>query len=229
MLHNLRFLRGKGNVKMRKCIIIGAGTFYGYMPEISEGDYIIAADGGYKYCKKCGIDPDLVIGDFDSLEEKPENCPFQRLPVEKDDTDTLAAIRFGLKEKYEEFHIIAGTGGKRIDHTIANMQCLTFLSNKGKKGFLYDEESIITAITNSTIVFPEDAAGTVSVFAAGDTAKGVTERGLEYSLDNADLTNDFPIGVSNSFKGTKSEISVGNGTLYVVFPISVKCRIVLEG
>lgn len=229
MLHNRRFLMGKGNVKMRKCIIIGAGTLYGHMPEIAEGDYIIAADGGYKYCKMCGITPDLVMGDFDSLEEKPEDTPFKRLPVEKDDTDILAAIRFGLKEQYEEFHIIAGTGGKRIDHTIANMQCLTFLSNKGKKGFLYDEESIITAITNSTIAFPEDAAGTVSVFAAGDTAKGVTERGLKYFLDNADLTNDFPIGVSNSFKGAKSEISVGNGTLYVVFPISVKCRIVLEG
>lgn len=214
---------------MRKCIIIGAGTFYGHMPEIAEGDYIIAADGGYRYCKKCGINPDLVVGDFDSLEKKPEDCPLELLPVEKDDTDTLAAIRFGLKEKYEEFHIIAGTGGKRIDHTIANMQCLTSLSNKGKTGFLYDEKSIITAITDSTIVFPEDAEGTVSIFAAGDTAKGVTERGLKYSLDNADLTNDFPIGVSNSFKGTRSEISVRNGTLYVVFPIGVKCRIVSEG
>ena len=213
---------------MRKCIIIGAGTFYGRLPEISDGDYIIAADGGYKYCKRCGIVPDLVMGDFDSLEEKPEDCPIERLPVEKDDTDTLAAIRSGLKEKFEEFHIIAGTGG-RLDHTIANMQCLTFLSNKGKTGFLYDEKSIITAITDSTIVFPEDAEGTVSVFSAGDTAKGVTERGLKYSLDNADITNDFPIGVSNSFKGAGSSISVRNGTLYVVFPISVKCRIVSEG
>lgn len=212
---------------MKKCVIIGAGTFYGHLPALAEDDYIIAADGGYKYCKACGITPDLVIGDFDSLGKKPGNCPFMQLPVEKNDTDTLAAIRLGLKEKYERFHIIAGTGG-RIDHTLANMQCLTFLSNKGKAGFLYDEKNIITAITDSSIVFPENAAGTVSVFAAGDTAKGVTERGLKYSLSNADLTNDFPLGVSNSFKGMRSKISVKNGTLYVVFPISVKCQIVFE-
>lgn len=213
---------------MKKCIIIGAGTFYGHFPRYTEEDCIIAADGGYKYCKLCGITPNVVIGDLDSLEEEPEDCPFKRLPVEKDDTDTLGAIRLGLKEGCEKFHIIAGTGG-RPDHTLANLQCLAFLSKKGKAGFLYDENMITTCITDSSIFFPEDAEGTVSVFSAGDEARGVTERGLKYSLTNADLTNDYPIGVSNSFKGAASKITVKNGSLFVVFPIEAKCRIVFEG
>ncbi|MCM1055798.1 MAG: thiamine diphosphokinase [Bacteroides sp.] len=212
---------------MKKCVIIGAGSFYGHLPRISEEDYVIAADGGCRYCEMCGITPDLAIGDMDSLEEVPEDYPFKQLPVKKDDTDTLAAIRLGLRKRYEKFHIIAGTGG-RTDHTIANMQCLVFLSKQGKAGFLYDERLIITAITDSSIVFPEDAEGIVSVFAAGDSALGVNERGLKYSLNDADLTNSFPIGVSNSFKGEKSRISVKSGTLFVTFPIDVKCQILFE-
>lgn len=210
---------------MKKCIIIGAGDFFGMPMKIGENDLVIAADGGYKHCLDCKITPDTVIGDLDSLGAPPENCNFTRLPVEKDDTDTLAAIKYGLDRGCGEFHIIGGTGG-RFDHTIANMQSIVFLSKRKKQGFLYSEEYIVTAVTDGGIMFPTEASGTVSVFSAGDEAEGVYETGLKYSLADALVTNSFPIGVSNSFTGKKSTIKVNKGTLYIIYPIDVKCEII---
>ena len=203
----------------KRCVIIGAGE--SASPEKSDirpNDFVIAADGGYSKCKNLGIIPHLAVGDWDSLGAAPTDCPTAVLPVEKDDTDTLAAIRKGLEKGCCEFHIYCGTGGKRFDHTVANMQCLVFLSKQNRKGYLYDENTVITAITNGSAEFSETAKGDISVFAADGTAHGVTETGLKYSLENALVTSDFPIGVSNSFTGQPSKITVTDGTLYIIFP-----------
>lgn len=203
-----------------KCVIFAGGTDYGFTPDISSDDLVIAADSGYRACNRRGITPHLAVGDWDSLGDVDTNCRKVDLPVDKDDTDTLAAIRIGIERGFREFHICCGTGG-RLDHTIANMQCLVFLSKQGKRGFLYDEVSVVTAVTDGEIMFPEVAKGGVGVFAADGDAQGVTVKGLKYTLDDAVLTTDFPIGVSNSFVGQESVIAVKKGTLYVVFPTDV--------
>ena len=203
-----------------KCVIFAGGTDFGVTPAISPEDFVIAADSGYSACKKREIMPDLAVGDWDSLGDLPIECQRVDLPVDKDDTDTLAAIRIGIKRGFEEFHICCGTGG-RIDHTLANLQCLVFLAKQGKKGFLYDEGSSVTAVADGEIRFAASASGGVGVFAADGTAQGVTVKGLKYTLDNGVLTADFPVGVSNSFIGRESVIAVKKGTLYVVFPTDV--------
>lgn len=212
-----KIILNKGHTK--RCVIIGAGD--GASPKKSDihtDDFVIAADGGYTKCKSLGMIPDLAVGDWDSLGAAPSDCPIAVLPEEKDDTDTLAAIRIGLEKGCEEFHIYCGTGGRRFDHTVANMQCLVFLSKKNCKGYLYGENMVITAITNTSAKFPKTAKGDISIFAADGTAQGVTETGLKYSLENAVVTSDFPIGVSNAFTGQPSKISVTDGTLYIIFP-----------
>lgn len=215
---NLTALTGSKN--MKKCVIFAGGTDFGAAPAVSSEDFVIAADGGYSACVKRGIIPDLAVGDWDSLGDTKINCERVDLPVDKDDTDTLAAIRIGIERGFREFHILCGTGG-RIDHTIANMQCLVFLAKRGKRGFLYDDGSVVTAVSEGEIRFAASARGGVGVFAAEGTAYGVTIEGLKYTLDNAVMTADFPVGVSNSFIGQESVVAVKKGTLYVVFPTEV--------
>lgn len=210
---------------MKKCVIIGAGSFFGGLPEIGAEDFVIAADGGYRHCTELGITPSLAVGDWDSLKARPDCCPCADLPVEKNDTDTLAAIRIGIERGFEEFHIFGGTGG-RTDHTFANMQCLVFLAKQGKIGFLHGEREIITAIADRAVCFSGNADGDISVFSADGAAQGVFETGLKYSLDNAEVTSDFPIGVSNSFIGKDSRIEVRKGSLYIFFPVSAMGEIV---
>ena len=141
--------------------------------------------------------------------------------TEKDDTDTFAAARKGIKRGYRIFHIYCGTGG-RLEHTVANMQLLAYLAQSNRKGFLFDQDRIITAITNSSMKFHQHPTGYVSVFSHSENSTGVFLKGLKYELDNATLTNTSPIGVSNEFIGKESIITVETGTLLIVFPREIK-------
>lgn len=201
------------------CIIVGAGDFYDGGTSIAprEDDYVIAADAGYAALSRLGVRIDEVIGDFDSLGRLPAHPNVRRLPVEKDDTDMLYALRLGLKRGYTEFRLYGGVGG-RLDHTLANIQCLSYLAHQGCRGILYGDGCVITAICNDTLHLNPLSGGIVSVFAQGGSAQGVSISGLQYELENAALSCDFPIGVSNALIGRHAEITVKNGTLIVCCP-----------
>ncbi len=209
----------------KKCIIIGAGDFQVSSISVEEGDWVIAADGGFSYCRRMKLEPDLVLGDFDSLtgEGRRElealrlSCPekVQILPVEKDDTDMLAAIREGLARGYRLFHIYGGQGG-RLDHTIANIQCLNFLKEQGAEGMLLEEDGMIRLLRDETVELSSRCEGRLSLFSYGERAEGVNIRNMKYELKDAVLTNSFPIGVSNEFIGRPASVSVRKGTLLLL-------------
>lgn len=205
-----------------KCIIIGAGDLTMGEISVSEEDYVIAVDGGLSYCGILNVEPDKIIGDFDSVSEKEREAVYSlqaqvpglvmELPVEKDDTDMLAALKYGLELGYTDFRIYAGTGG-RFDHTIANIQCLLYLKNHGATGYLVDGTGMILVIQNEAVHFRKSLEGYLSLFALGKEAKGVTIRGMKYTLEGYTLTNDYPIGISNEFIGEESTIEVEDGEL----------------
>ena len=190
-------------------------------PAIPDGAFVIAADGGYRTLRELGRKPDLSVGDFDSLGFTPEG-PVVRHPVEKDDTDMLLAVREGLARGCTVFLLYGGVGG-RLDHTIANLQTLLFLRRHGAHGFLIGGGMTATVITEEALRFPEPSPGTLSVFAFGGEARGVTLEGLYYPLSGYTLTTSFPLGVSNSFTGADALIRVENGSLLVLWD-SAACR-----
>lgn len=191
---------------------MGAGEYFGgFMAD--NGDLVIAADGGLDRLRLIGIEPDVIIGDFDSA-SVPAHGNIVILPREKDDTDTLASVRYGLERGFSEFHIWGGTGG-RADHTAANIQTLAFLSEKGARAYLYGSDTVITAVTNGSLRIKNEYKGYVSVFSHSNASRGVTLTGLYYPLENAEITNTFPIGVSNRFAAGEAAITVKEGTLIV--------------
>lgn len=198
------------------CYIVGAGENCGLDFTVENGDFLIAADGGLAYLEEMGLIADLVIGDFDSLPEIPARADVIVLNKEKDYTDTLAAVHEGLNRGYKIFHIYGGTGG-RIDHTLANIQVLAFLSQNKNKGYLFDRNNAITAVTNGNISFSSRCAGYISVFSYTEKST-ICIKGLKYELDNAVISNTFPIGVSNEFARSGGVVSVSEGTLIIVFP-----------
>lgn len=207
---------------MYTCYIIAAGEHYELPKAPEPEDFVIAADGGFAYAKQHGIIPNLVVGDFDSLPEPPPGSTNTVvLPQEKDDTDMVAALREGWKRGFRTFRIFGGTGG-RLDHTLANIQCVADLAHRGGRGYLFDRDTVITAIKDSGISFPASAKGTLSVFCHSDSATGVFECGLKYSLDDATLHNTYPVGISNEFTGAPSSISVRTGTLIIIYPKNIQ-------
>lgn len=203
---------------MSICYIVGAGECKKLDFTKKDGDIVIAADGGYKYLQRAGIKPDIVIGDFDSLGKAPEGEKIIRLKPEKDVTDTYAAVSEGIKCGYSRFNIYGASGG-RIEHTLANIQLIASLAEKNMQASIFDGSTVITAVTAKTSRFDSAYNGYISIFAHSDKCTGVCLRGLKYPLENAELSNLFPLGVSNEFLGVESEIVIGNGTAIIVYSL----------
>ena len=200
---------------MGTCVIFCAAGFDAPAEAILPGDFVIAADGGVKHTEKLGLNPDVILGDFDSLGFVPEGATVY--PVEKDDTDAMLAVRRGLQRGYRRFVIYGGLDGDRLDHTLANFQTLQYLADRDAVGYLVGSEYLVTVVKNGQICFPAESKGIVSLFCLGPDAGGVTLRGLKYPLENGTLSSGFPLGVSNHFVGEKAEISVKNGSLLVLW------------
>ena len=179
--------------------------------------YIVGVDRGAEVIDRLGIEADMVIGDFDSLGEIPSHPNVKKLPVKKDDTDIISSVRTALGMGAETICIYGAAGGNRFDHTIANIQTLQFIAENNAVGFIIDKDFIMCSFKNKTLVFDETFKGTFSLFSLCGKAEGVNIRGLSYEAENIVLTPDFPLGVSNSFKGETAEISVKNGVLTAIW------------
>ena len=201
---------------MKRCFIFAAGTFFGLRERPQSGDLVIAADAGLFACRHAGVEPTLLLGDFDSMEVPHDAEHLVRLPVEKDDTDTLAAVRLALEEGCDTVYIYGGTGGKRLDHTLANLQTLLFLRRHGARGYLYDDDFLWTVIENESFTVERTVEwGLFSAFSLGDKAEGIDEVGFQYPLENGTVTPDFPIGVSNHILEPTATITVRSGVLAI--------------
>ena len=200
---------------MGKCVIFCAGGFDQPVQPVAAEDCVIAADGGLRHTEKLGLKPDVVLGDFDSLGYTPSGANV--FPVEKDDTDAMLAVRRGLSMGYREFILYGGLDGRRLDHTIANLQTLQFLADHGAKGYLVGLDYIATVITREKLTFPQGAKGILSLFCLGPDATGITLEGLQYPLRDGVLTSGFPLGVSNHFVGEPAYITVKNGSLLALW------------
>lgn len=215
MLHKIGIKETESN---SICYIVGAGDFTGAdLLTPRSGDFVIAADGGLLALQSTGIQPDLVLGDFDSLsEEIPKGFVTETFPAEKNYTDMMLAAERGMEKGYRTFFLFGGTGG-RMDHTIANIQILIHLSRRGCRGYLIGDDYIMTAVTDGAIHFTADCKGYLSVYAYSDVARRVNESGLKYGLHDFDLAIDDPRAISNEFCGKESTVSVEEGTLAVLW------------
>ena len=209
----------------KKALIIGASEISkkGFLKE-TEFDCIVAADGGYRYCLKEGKEPDFLIGDFDTLDTSLIRNPksIKKLNPIKDDTDTFYAVKFLLEQGYEEIHFLGCLGGK-IEHTLGNIQILSYLKDHNRNGFLYSEDcsTVIFMLENDSITFKKDVKGMVSVFSYTTTCEGVSISNMKYPLDHATMTSSIPLGVSNEFlvgKEALGTISIEKGRLLIVAP-----------
>ena len=128
---------------------------------------------------------------------------------------TIFAIKMALEKGYNSF-ILTGVTGGRLDHTIATISSLDYLSDKTKDCFIWDASSKIFIVRSEITLKKPDFDCYLSVFSLSDNSLGVSVTGAEYPLDNAILTNNFPLGVSNEFKEDTVQISLKSGKLLVL-------------
>ena len=214
---------------MGTCIVISAGGFAGEKIVPGPEDLVIAADAGFRKAKSILREGDLVVGDFDSLAEAGAKAVSElekweeahpasviRLPAEKDDTDTLAAVKIGLERGYHTFALYGMLGGDRQDHTLANLQTLLYLKNHHANGTIRGDGETWLILKDEGICLRSDKDCRLSVFSVSPESQGVMIRGCRYEMTHGRLTSDTPLGVSNEIPaGCECHVSVERGILLV--------------
>ncbi len=204
---------------MKKCVIICAGNIEKYETvkcELDGAKLIICADAGVVHAQNMGVKPDIILGDFDSYTgEIPECRQVIKLPAEKDDTDTMYAVKLALDMGFDEFVLLGALGG-RLDHTLANIQTLKYLQSKNAFGRLVGEDNIVFLVSSGEIKIKRRTGFKLSVFSYSDVCYGVTLKNVHYLLNDYTLDNRFPLGVSNEFEGDFALVSVKDGDLLII-------------
>lgn len=189
---------------MKRCVIFGGGQIGD--PEqiknlVRQEDYLICADSGYRHCVQLGFSPQLVLGDFDSYAGVVQSdCELLRYPIEKDDTDTMLAVKQALQRGYERLVLVGMLGG-RLDHTLANIQTLVYAVEHGAAAQIIDSSCYITVIKGGqTAQIPYQQGFHFSVFCHSDCASGVCIRHAKYELEDATSSPTvFPSGSAIPF------------------------------
>ncbi len=202
---------------LKTCIIIAGGEVQEEI-QVFPDALVLCADSGYARALQQNIRPHVLIGDFDSYTDSlPEDIKIIRYPAEKDVSDTWAAVQFGKEKGRTDFMIYGAFGGDRIDHSIANFQLLRAIAEENLTAEFYYKKQVIKNLNaGKKISFFRHSFPSFSVFALSEVCKGVTIRGAKYPLENAELKNSFPLGLSNEGSEPHAEISVQEGNLMLV-------------
>ncbi len=195
-------------------LIIAGGE---YVPFNEKFDYVIAADSGYANAIKNNIEPDVVLGDFDSyLDSKSITANKIVFPAEKDDTDLLLAVKEAVKLKPTSVTILSSIGNRQ-DHNYASYCALLYLKNNNIPAKIIGANTEAFIVKNETVkVSNNKSYKYLSVLSFSEISEGVTLKGFKYPLNNVVLYNFAPIGVSNEITENIAEITVKNGTLLII-------------
>lgn len=186
-------------------------------------DWMIAADSGMQFFFDAGMRPDHVIGDFDSVRcetlryfEAQQTLGMTRLAVQKDDTDTEAAIRFAIAQGCGEIHVLGGMGS-RLDHMLANVGLLGIGLTEGVSLFLVDPQNRVRMIKEElTIAKSKQYGKFVSLLPVTPKVTGVTLYGMKYPLSDFTLRCYSSLGISNEIVDEEARICLREGVLLVV-------------
>ncbi|MCI6640254.1 MAG: thiamine diphosphokinase [Pygmaiobacter massiliensis] len=199
-----------------RCVILGgAPTNDSMLKLLHPDDFIVAADAGWQTARRWKRPVQLAVGDWDSAPRPQMNCQVIDLPVEKDDTDTHFAAQLAQEHGFAEVLILGGSGG-RLDHTLANFSTLLYLAQAGIKAWMADQDFCAWALWQNQLEIKRTENSYLSVFPWGGPAFGVTLSGVKYPLQKAQLSQSFPLGVSNEILSDHAEIEVLRGGLLIL-------------
>ncbi len=207
---------------MKRCHIFAGGDL-GKIADYwfpNHGGYVICADSGYKHAKKLGLAPDLLVGDFDSYTRKlPKGVEVYRSVPEKDDTDTLMAVKIAIERGYTNIYLYGALGGPRFDHAFANIQTMLYAREHGADLILIGNGTLLLQGAGEAMYTEESKRWGykyLSVFAITETVKIKSLRGVKYPLENYEMKSSFPIGVSNEITDGQAFLDIESGLALVI-------------
>ena len=203
---------------MKRCVIVGGADINNYdfiRAKLRTDDFVVFCDSGLKHLEPLQAKPSLIVGDFDSHENPHLAVETIVLPCEKDDTDTVYAVKEALKRGYTDFLLI-GVVGARLDHTLGNVSILLYLDSLGKHGCIIDDYSEMEIVSDKPVFITDDYAF-FSLLNITGCAKGITIAGAKYPLTDAEITCEYQYGISNEvLPGKTAAVFVRQGKLLLI-------------
>ena len=203
---------------MKRCVIIGGADIARYddiRVRLQKDDFYICCDSGLKHKEALGIVPDLIVGDFDSHENPHLDIETIVLPCEKDDTDTVFAVKEALRRGFQDFLLI-GVAGGRLDHTLGNISILLMLDARGKTAAALDDFSEMEIVSGRPVKI-DSRYSFFSLLNITGTARGISIKNAKYPLTDAEITSEYQYGISNEvLPGMTAEVSVKDGRLLLI-------------
>lgn len=207
-----------------RAIILSAGEVADYrrireLVQPRPDDLILCADGGGAHALALGLQPHLLLGDFDSLPADlrarlaASGAAVEQVPAEKDQTDTHLAIAAALDRGATEL-VLVGCIGSRLDHTVANLLLLPGLPVPAT---VVNERNIARVVGPGGSVDLQGRPGeTFSLLPLTPAVTGVDAEGCKWPLRGARLTWGMSLGVSNQLGPAGARVRVGDGWLLVI-------------
>jgi len=199
----------------------------GELPDLNKArliprsdDYIICADGGTRHALALSLQPNLVIGDMDSLKkgqwQKLENAgiPIELYPHDKNETDLELALMRAIELEPKEILVIAALGG-RLDHTLGN---LALLSDIRLSGFntRFDDGVDEVFFCREQVEVLGQSGDILSLIPWGGPVQGIQTQGLRWSLNRETLYPEKTRGISNEMLDDNASVSIGSGLLLIL-------------
>jgi thiamine pyrophosphokinase len=197
-------------MKLKKAFLLLNGDTPVKLPDLEIYNLICVTDGAYDFLKSKAIIPDIVSGDFDSIQTIPTEVQAIHTP-DQNFTDFEKALKIIIDQGFEVIDIY-GASGKEPDHFLGNISValqyktqlkITFFDNFGRYFFASPALNLddVQHKTISLIPLP--------------IAKNITTKGLQYELANEDLFFGGRIGTRNKALTNTIEIQFKSGDLLI--------------
>lgn len=189
--------------------------------EVNKANLIIAADSGGEVLYKYSILPNIILGDFDSIDKdvlafyKSVENDIYIYPPEKNFTDTELAFEKALEANAKEI-VILGATGSRVDHVLGNLGLLCRGLDNGVRTTIKDNNNVIFLV-DKPIKLKGSIGQTISFQGFRETVSNFNIRNAKYELNNYKLNFGEPLTVSNEFVNEYMTIDFQSGRVLVLY------------
>ncbi len=187
---------------------------------LPEFDMVICCDGGIRHLSVLGLEPDLIVGDFDSVdhalfdEYKKKGVPVRTFPVIKNETDTELAVNTAIELRADHVSLI-GALGSRWDHSYANVMLLVKLAKMNIVAEILHSHNHVF-VSDEKFSFSSKPGQIISLLPISENVVIHSAKGLQYPIENQEMPLDTPYGISNVFLETNVEVIIKSGWLMAV-------------
>ena len=207
-----------------KVVVVASGELDASDEAWLDGaDLVIAADGGAGSLDRLGRQPDVLVGDLDSVVPllvarlAAAGTSVERHPIDKEASDTELAVEMALGAGGDAVILLGAVGGERLDHELANLLLLADPALAGHDVRAVRGGTRVRAVHGGERLGLDGSSGDlVTLLPIGGDATGVTTQGLKWRLDGATLRMGRSRGLSNEVVGTPASVRITHGTLLVV-------------